>query len=592
MAITEFAVTSALVGGFIIIFGYVSLFIKEKLYLSEAFVASLVGLVFGPAIAGLILPNSWGNVDVITLNFTRVVIAVQVMAAGVALPKAYLWKEIRSLLVLLVPVMTWMWLISGLAIWLLIPGINLLEALVIAACVAPTDPVLANSIVKGRFAEKHVPPHVRNILSAESGANDGLGFPFLLLAVYLLKYQSVGEAIGRWMYMVLLYQIALSIVIGFVVGYVARKLLYYAKQRDYIDKESLLSFAVALAFFLLGTVSIIGSDDLLSCFIAGNSFTWDDWFRKETEDAHLQEVIDMLLNLSVFVYIGAVMPWSSFVDASLGLDLWRLIVIAVVILLFRRLPIILILYKTIPAIVTFREAVFSGYFGPIGVGAVFYAMVAKEELGSHGSSGTHAQASSIVSPVVFFLVLSSIILHGITIPLVHLGTRIATRTLTRNSNLHQENQVLRLPIIKLGQTFTPRANSSTVDTGNIASKTSMADSRSASPVESQASSDKQADEAQTSTIIDSNNNSCSFTDNTSRGPTDVEDSSSVQVIVFDEKNYRMDEDREGHVIKVTSEGSTDAEPSRATLESDSNSVENTSENKLPGKIRFAVDKSK
>lgn len=54
----------------------------------------------------------------------------------------------------------------------------------------------------------------------------------------------------------------------------------------------------------MGSVGLMGSDDLLACFIAGNSFTWDDWFREETEDAHLSEVIDMLLNLSMFVYIG------------------------------------------------------------------------------------------------------------------------------------------------------------------------------------------------------------------------------------------------------------------------------------------------
>jgi NhaP-type Na+/H+ or K+/H+ antiporter len=49
-----------------------------------------------------------------------------------------------------------------------------------------------------------------------------------------------------------------------------------------------------------------GSDDLLACFVAGNAFSWDDWFRKETEEAHFQEVIDMMLNLAVFVYIGAI----------------------------------------------------------------------------------------------------------------------------------------------------------------------------------------------------------------------------------------------------------------------------------------------
>lgn len=49
-----------------------------------------------------------------------------------------------------------------------------------------------------------------------------------------------------------------------------------------------------------------GSDDLLACFAAGNAFSWDDWFREETEEAHFQEVIDMMLNLAVFAYIGAI----------------------------------------------------------------------------------------------------------------------------------------------------------------------------------------------------------------------------------------------------------------------------------------------
>lgn len=46
------------------------------------------------------------------------------MAAGVALPKAYLRKELISLLMLLGPVMIYMWLVSGLLVWALIPGLN------------------------------------------------------------------------------------------------------------------------------------------------------------------------------------------------------------------------------------------------------------------------------------------------------------------------------------------------------------------------------------------------------------------------------------------------------------------------------------
>lgn len=60
--------------------------------------------------------------------------------------------------------------------WGLVPGISFLQALAIGACVTPTDPVLSNSIVKGKFADKNVPPGLQKIVVAESGANDGLGY--------------------------------------------------------------------------------------------------------------------------------------------------------------------------------------------------------------------------------------------------------------------------------------------------------------------------------------------------------------------------------------------------------------------------------
>lgn len=106
--------------------------------------------------------------------------------------------------------------------------------------------MLASSIVQGHFAEQHVPFHIRNLILAESGANDGLGYPFLFLAVYLLQMPT-GQAIGKWFYWILAFQILLSTVIGFVVGFIARKALKFAEQKQIIDKESFLVYAVALA---------------------------------------------------------------------------------------------------------------------------------------------------------------------------------------------------------------------------------------------------------------------------------------------------------------------------------------------------------
>jgi len=265
-----------------------------------------VGIILGPAVLKAFDPLKWGTRDNVSHDFTRIVIAIQVMFSGVALPRAYVIKEWKSLFILLFPVMLYMWIASGLIIWGIIQNLTLLEALAIAACITPTDPILANSVVKGRFAEKHVPPHVRNLLSAESATNDGLSYPFLFLSIYLMEAHSISKAIGEWILYALLYQIVLSIAIGIVFGYIARKLLYLAERNRLIDKESFLAFAIALSLFLTGFVTIIGSNDFLACFVAGTSFTWDDWFRKETEEAHLQEVIDMLLNLAIFIYLGIV----------------------------------------------------------------------------------------------------------------------------------------------------------------------------------------------------------------------------------------------------------------------------------------------
>lgn len=106
-----------------------------------------------------------------------------------------------------------------------------IESMVLAACVTPTDPVLSNSVVKGRFAEKHVPPRIRYLLSAESGINDGMGLPFLFLGLYLMRERSMGVAFAKWFYMVWVYQILLSVVLGGLIGAAARKLVKGAKNR-------------------------------------------------------------------------------------------------------------------------------------------------------------------------------------------------------------------------------------------------------------------------------------------------------------------------------------------------------------------------
>ncbi|KIY66408.1 hypothetical protein CYLTODRAFT_398761 [Cylindrobasidium torrendii FP15055 ss-10] len=429
-------------GGFIVIFGMFSLLLREKIYVGEACWAFVFGIIIGPYAAGIFDPHSWagGNeevVNTVTLEITRVVLAVGVFAIGVELPKAYMKRHWKSLFMLLAPIMTWGWFVSAALIYALVPGLNFLSSLAVAACLTPTDPILAAAVVGGKYADKHVPAHIRHLLAAESGCNDGAAFPFLYLALYLIIDSSTGEAIKDWFLILWLYQVILGVLIGASLGIAFRYLMKFCENHNLIDRHSYVAQYISLAMLATGGTSLLGSDDLLSSFACGTAFAWDGFFNRQTEESNFSSVLDLLFNIASFVYVGAWMPFDSFSDEHLTLSVWRLIVIAILVLLLRRLPIMLALYRWIPDIKTFREAIFAGHFGPMGIGAVFISTLAAEVLLKHLEEPTEQQELLIdsIQPIVAFMVLCSILVHGLSIPGFSLGRRVhsVSRTWSRHT---------------------------------------------------------------------------------------------------------------------------------------------------------------
>ena len=341
---------------------------------------------------------------------------------------------------LLIPVMTFGWLLTSLFIWWMIPPLNWLQSLCCAACVTATDPVLASSVVgKGKFA-KRVPKHLRDLLSAESGCNDGMAFPFIYLALYLIQYRpDSNEVAFNWICITILYECVFGAIYGFLIGYIGRHGIKYAEKKDLVDRESFLVFYFVLALFCAGSGSILGVDDLLVGFAAGVGFSNDGWFTQKTEESHVSNVIDLLLNLAYFVYLGTIIPWEQYNNPGLGTTPWRLVVIALFVIFFRRIPIMMALKPLIPDIKTWREALFAGHFGPIGVGAIFVAILARADLETGGAvplasyPDTNAPNYIVVAliwPITTFLVISSIIVHGSSVAVFTLGKHINTLTLT------------------------------------------------------------------------------------------------------------------------------------------------------------------
>ncbi|KAK6356293.1 hypothetical protein TWF718_000660 [Orbilia javanica] len=460
-----------ILGGFTSLFMLVSLFVKEKLYIGEATVATICGVIFGPYAANLFDPNSWGNVDQITLECSRIVLVVQCFAVGVELPKAYMTRHWKSVVYLLIPVMTFGWLVVSVFIWWLIKPLSWLDSLCIAACVTATDPVLASSVVgKGKFA-KRIPKHLRDLLSAESGCNDGMAFPFIYLAIYLIHYRpDATQVFYHWFVFTVLYECVFGAFFGCCVGYAGRRLIKWAEAKNIIDRESFLVFYFTLALFCAGAGSILGVDDLLVGFCAGVAFSNDGWFAHKTEESHVSNVIDLLLNLAYFVYFGAIIPWDMYNRPEWGLEPWRLVCISILVIFFRRIPIMVILRPFIPDIKTFRESLFAGHFGPIGVGAIFVAILARSELAT-GNAATplavlpdpdsdfeNLLLIEVIWPIVTFMVISSIIVHGSSIAVFTLGKRINRMTLTMSYTTQgpEESWVSRLPFLNRGQSMSIR----------------------------------------------------------------------------------------------------------------------------------------
>ncbi len=440
----------------------VSLFVKERLYIGEATVATICGVIFGPHAANLFNPLTWGNTDQITLECSRVVLVVQCFAVGVELPKAYMERHWRSVIFLLVPVMTFGWLITSLFIWWMITPLSWLESLMCAACVTATDPVLASSVVgKGKFA-KRVPKHLRDLLSAESGCNDGMAFPFIYLSFYLIHYRpNTHEVAYHWFCETILYECIFGATYGVLIGYIGRHMIKWADRKGLIDRESFLVFYFVLALFCAGTGATLGTDDLLVGFAAGVGFSNDGWFTEKTEESHVSNVIDLLLNLAYFVYLGSIIPWEQYNAPQFGLTPWRLVIIAIFVVFFRRIPIMLALKPLIPDIKTWREALFAGHFGPIGVGAIFAAILARAELETDTTTPLGVLPSNpdtenylvvqIIWPLTTFLVITSILVHGSSIAVFTLGKRINTLTLTMSytqANEEGPSWMNRLPRIQ------------------------------------------------------------------------------------------------------------------------------------------------
>ncbi|WP_436348785.1 cation:proton antiporter domain-containing protein [Natronorubrum sp. FCH18a] len=392
----ELNIALVTIGGLTLALSLISGLMRNRVYfLSEPMAAVILGIVIGPLGLDLLELAHWGDPFTILEQFSRITVGLAVMAAALRLPQRYFRKYARSMAMVLVPGMVGMWLVSSALVYALL-GVPLWIAMLVGAIVTPTDPVLAGTIVTGSAAEQDIPMSIRNLLTGESGANDGLAYPLVFLPILVLQHPP-SRAITDWLLETLLWEVGAAVVIGAIVGSTAGWIERESREHEFLEETSLLSVTVALTVAVLGGVKLLGSDGILAAFVAGLLFNQFANATDEADEQKVQETVLRLFTFPIFVFFGMALPLDLWL--TLG---WMGIALAVGVLLLRRLPMMIVFHRFVGLIDSKRDALFAGWFGPIGIAALFYATVVHRILGNEIIWG----AASLV-------IASSVLIHGI-----------------------------------------------------------------------------------------------------------------------------------------------------------------------------------
>lgn len=382
----------------------------RRLPVSEPLLALVVGVLVGPEVLNA-LPLPPITTEHATVHeATRILLAISVTGVALRYPFGAARAQLRPVALLLLVAMPAMALVSaGLATWVL--GLTLAAALLLGTAICPTDPVLASSVVTGKPAEEDLPARDRQILSLESGANDGLALPFVLAAVAVAGPMTAGQAVGE-----ALWQVLGAAVLGVPAGWLGGRALRAGEKHGATAHGPMLLFTVLLALLVLGVSGVLHLDGVLAAFVAALAFNLTSTGSERTAEVEIDEAINRFAVLPMFVLLGATLPWS--VWRELG---WTVLLLALAVLVLRRLPVLLLLKR--PLQLGWPDAVYLGWFGPVGVSAVFYLTLEAEELSLPDS----------VLGAGILIVVASTVAHGLTSS----AGRVLYRRLTSGSPADQ-----------------------------------------------------------------------------------------------------------------------------------------------------------
>lgn len=350
------------------------------------------GLLLGPTGVDLIRPNEDKELIRVTLEIALVlVLFTDAMTIQSTALRRQDFVPIRLLAFGLPLTMLLGWLVA----MVLLPGLAVWEAVLVAVILAPTDASLGLATI----SNPRVPQLIRQSLNVESGLNDGMALPFFTIALAAAESADLADT---GVVEILLRALVLSTLLGTLAGWGAGWLLSRARTHGWVDEAWERIAVVAVAIGAYGLAAAADGSGFISSWVAGLAF--GTAIRSRGGDARVEHSGGLIEDLGgLFVALS----YLGFGAVLLGpilerLD-WRPIAYAFISLtLIRALPVALSLRGTG---LRRQTVTYVAWFGPRGLASVVFALIALEEA---------VPGIALVAETVAATVALSVLLHGVT----------------------------------------------------------------------------------------------------------------------------------------------------------------------------------
>jgi len=287
------------------------------------------------------------------------------------------------------------------------PRLEILEMALLAVMLAPTDAALGKPVV----TNPAVPPAMREALNLESGLNDGICVPIVVLLLGLAVGTQIEGGTVAHVARVVVEAIGIGLIVGLALTWLTTLMLRFAENRGWISAHWVEIPIVALAAACFAAAQAAGGSGFIACFVGGLLLSGLHARHKEEllrGAAHMGEALALL----TWVVFGGIVvarmidriTWPALLYAMLSLTVVRM------------LPVFLCLIGTRTST---TDKLFIGWFGPRGLATIVFAVLVLDE---------KLPGNDTIMLAAGWTVLLSVIAHGVTAnPLVR---RIATRAST------------------------------------------------------------------------------------------------------------------------------------------------------------------